>query len=53
MENKIINKVDEILKIKNKNSSEDVHEIEEEIDKIVYKLYDLTEEEINIIENGK
>ena len=51
MEDKIINKVDEILKIKNKNSSEDVHEIEEEIDKIVYKLYDLTEEEIRIVEN--
>ena len=48
---KIINKVDDILKIKNKNSNEDVYEIEEEIDKIVYKLYDLTEEEIRIVEN--
>ena len=51
LEDKIINKVDDILKIKNKNSNEDVYEIEEEIDKIVYKLYDLTEEEIRIVEN--
>ena len=28
-----------------------VEAIDGEIDKIVYKLYDLTEEEINIIEN--
>ena len=51
MENKIINKIDEILKIKNKNSNEDVSKIEWEIDKLVYELYGLTEEEINIIEN--
>ena len=53
MENKIINKVDEILNIKNKNSNEDVSKIEWEIDKLVYELYGLTEEEIEIIENGK
>ena len=43
--------VDEILKIKSKNSSRDVSEIEVEIDRIVYTLYDLTEEEVRIIEN--
>ena len=51
MEDKIINKVDDILKIKNKNSNEDVSKIEWEIDKLVYELYQLTEEEIEIIED--
>ena len=51
LEDKIINKVDEILKIKNKNSNADVSEIEREIDKIVYELYWLSEEEVKIIEN--
>ncbi len=49
---KIINNVNEILKIKNKNSNADISEIEGEIDKIVYWLYGLSEEEIKIIENG-
>ena len=48
--NKIINNVNEILKIKNKNSNADILEIEGEIDKIVYWLYGLSEEEIKIIE---
>ena len=48
--NKIINNVNEILKIKNKNSNADISEIEGEIDKIVYWLYGLSEEEIKIIE---
>ena len=52
MVDKIINNVNEILKIKNKNSNEDVSKIEGEIDKIVYWLYGLSEEEKNIIENG-
>ena len=43
--------VDEILKIKSENSSGDVSEIEREIDKIVYELYDLSEEEIKIVES--
>ncbi|WP_158634361.1 hypothetical protein [Brachyspira aalborgi] len=53
MVDKIINNVNEILKVRSKNSNEDVSKIEGEIDKIVYELYDLSEEEINIIENGK
>ena len=51
MEGKIVGLVDEILKIKNRNANEDTVEIEMEIDGIVYKLYDLSEEEIKIIEN--
>ena len=42
--------VDEILKIKSKNSNEDVSIIEKEIDKIVYKLYNLNDGEIRLIE---
>ncbi|WP_158639918.1 hypothetical protein [Brachyspira aalborgi] len=52
MVDKIINNVNEILKIKNKNSNADILEIEGEIDKIVYWLYGLSEEKVGIIENG-
>ena len=37
--------------IEGKKNNEDTRELEEEIDKIVYKLYDLMEEEIRIVEN--
>ena len=37
--------------IEGKKKGIDTREFEEEIEKIVYKLYDLTEEEINIVEN--
>ena len=47
---KIINKVDEILKIKNENFNADVFEIERKIDRMVYGLYGLTGEEIKVIE---
>ena len=50
MVDKIINNVNEILNIKNKNSNADISEIEGEIDKIVDWLYGLSEEEKNIIE---
>ena len=39
--------------IEGKKKGIDTREFEEEIDKIVYKLYDLTEEEVGIVENGK
>ena len=52
MVDKIINNVNEILNIKNKNSNADISEIEGEIDKIVYKLYNLSNEEIEIIEES-
>ncbi|WP_432633589.1 DUF7149 domain-containing protein [Brachyspira sp.] len=51
LSDKIINNVDEILKIKSKNFNADVSEIEREIDRMVYELYELSEEEVGIIEN--
>lgn len=45
-------KVDEILKAKKANPEADTTELEGEIDLLVYKLYDLTDEEINIVEKG-
>ena len=52
MVDKIINNVNEILKVRSKNSNEDVSKIEGEIDKIVYWLYGLREEEVEVIENS-
>ena len=46
----IENLVDKILKIKNKNFNGDVYKYEGKIDKIVYWLYGLNEEEVGIIE---
>jgi hypothetical protein len=51
--NKIITLVDQILSAKKQNPEADTSELEREIDKLVYKLYDLTEEEIKIIEEQK
>ncbi len=45
--------VDKILAAKKQNLQADTSEWEKEIDKLVYRLYDLTEEEIKIIEGGK
>jgi hypothetical protein len=42
--------VDQILTKKSTGSSTDTRDIENLIDALVYKLYDLTEEEINIVE---
>ena len=42
-----------IIIIEGKKSGIDMRELEEEVDRLVYKLYGLTEEEIEIIENGK
>ena len=44
--------VDEIAEIKKKDISADTTDLENQIDQLVYKLYDLTEEEIKIIENA-
>ena len=46
----IINLVDKILSIKKKNSNSAILDLENQIDRLVYHLYDLTEEEINIVE---
>jgi len=45
--------VDKILATKKQNPQTDTGEWEREIDRLVYRLYDLTEEEIEIIEGGK
>ncbi|MGB9755832.1 MAG: Eco57I restriction-modification methylase domain-containing protein, partial [Desulfurella sp.] len=45
--------VDKILAAKKENLQADTSEWEREIDEIVYKLYDLTNEEIKIIEEWK
>ena len=59
MADQIIQKVDQILTLTqskdydtNQAKQEHVKRLEHEIDKIVYKLYGLTEEEIKIIEGG-
>ncbi len=47
----IINYVDKILQKKQSNPQTDTTEFEAQIDQLIYKLYNLTEEEINIIES--
>jgi hypothetical protein len=44
--------IDQILSIKQQNPDDDASNLELKIDQLVYKLYDLTEEEIKIIEGG-
>ncbi len=48
---KIIQCVDQILAAKQKDANADTSALERQIDKMVYELYGLTEEEIRIIEN--
>ena len=45
--------VDKILAAKKQNPAADTSQWEREIDKLVYRLYELTEEETRIIEGGK
>ncbi len=45
-------KVKKIIEIKTNNFNIDTTEIENNLDKLIYELYDLTEEEIAIIENS-
>ncbi|HEC2774300.1 TPA: class I SAM-dependent DNA methyltransferase [Campylobacter coli] len=49
--NELINLVDEILKAKEQNKNANTQELENKINSLVYKLYNLTEDEIKIIEN--
>lgn len=49
--NELINLVDEILKAKEQDKNANTQELENKINSLVYKLYNLTEEEIKIIEN--
>ncbi|GAA7852952.1 class I SAM-dependent DNA methyltransferase [Helicobacter pylori] len=50
---KIIALVDKILKSKEKDPKANTQELEKEIDALVYQLYNLTDEEIKIIEDGQ
>ena len=47
----IIKLVDKIIERKKENPKFDTIELENEIDQIVYDLYQLTKEEIKLIEN--
>ena len=44
--------VDQILAAKKQNPSADTTRWEREIDTLVYKLYDLTDEEIQVVEGN-
>jgi adenine-specific DNA-methyltransferase len=46
-----IEKARQIIEIKNQNPSADTTALESQIDQLVYQLYELTEEEIKIVEN--
>ncbi|MFS0518889.1 Eco57I restriction-modification methylase domain-containing protein [Nostoc sp. UIC 10607] len=48
----IIKLVDKIFISKQSNPNADTSQLEAEIDKLIYELYDLTEEEIAIVENA-
>lgn len=49
----IVEIVDQILTIKREDPNADISEIEKQIDKMVYNLYGLTPEEIEIVEGKK
>nr|WP_251825502.1 hypothetical protein [Campylobacter jejuni] len=46
----LINLVDEILKVKEQDKNANTQELENKINSLVYKLYNLNEEEIKTIE---
>jgi hypothetical protein len=52
LSNKIIQLVTHIIATKKSNPSADIKELEKQIDQLVYQLYDLTVEEIEIIETS-
>ncbi|QYA26728.1 hypothetical protein G3I01_14910 [Gramella sp. MT6] len=52
IEDKLKSQVASLLKIKKENPSADNSSLEKEIDRLVYELYGLTEEEIEIVENS-
>ncbi len=49
-EKAIVNLVDQILSAKKKNPQADTSELEHQIDMMVYKLYELTYDEVKIID---
>lgn len=48
--NEVVNLANQILEIKKENSQTDTTKIEKDIDNLIYKLYNLTPKEIEIIE---
>jgi len=50
--NKVKEIIEKIIQIKSNNYEADTTDLETQIDQLVYQLYDLTEEEIKIIESG-
>ena len=52
-ENEICSILDKIIEIKKLDPTADTTALEKEIDQLVYALYDLSEEEIKIVENSK
>ncbi|WP_100971472.1 class I SAM-dependent DNA methyltransferase [Helicobacter pylori] len=50
---KITDYAERILKVKEKDPKANTLDLEKEIDALVYQLYNLTDEEIKIIENGQ
>jgi hypothetical protein len=51
-DNTLKNKVMELYDFKNSNLKSDTSQLEKEIDQLVYQLYGLTEEEIEIIQTS-
>jgi hypothetical protein len=51
-QNDFVKIVDKIIEAKSKDQDADTSELEKKIDEMVYKLYDLTEEEIKIVANA-
>jgi type II restriction/modification system DNA methylase subunit YeeA len=51
-EEKISTLVDQIIYLKNENLDADTSELENKIDQLVFQLYELTEEEIKIVEES-
>ncbi|POY36439.1 type II restriction endonuclease [Solitalea longa] len=49
----LIEKVTQILSIKKTDPIADTSDLEKEIDQLVYELYELTEEEIKLVEGGE
>lgn len=51
-QDKIVKLVDQILSLKKSNPESDTTALEAEIDRLVYELYGLTEEEVKVVENS-
>jgi hypothetical protein len=51
-DNRLSTLVDKILEIKKQDPNADTTALESQIDQLVYELYELTEEEIAIVENS-